>query len=306
MANSVYCYDEAPFTTLDDFQKASASVDPRFYGHYHWDVDVPAFMEICKSWISRPVNLIENQPVVSDIPALVLAGRLDPASPPIHSRLAAKTLHKSFYVEFPTMGHLLVAGSDAQCGLSMALAFVDAPTAAPDTKCMSDRIAFVIGSDAYVSPGISALMRDINANGYTLRTVGALVLSVIGFGLSLLLLPLLLLRRPIPWRWRLIALVVGAISVLNLAYIVLVFRAVQMFSVNNPGVVWMGLFPDWIGKLSLAVVVSGVVAGVLLIATWINRKRLAGLTIMHTTLAALSAFTLLAYLFSWNIVSLRG
>jgi pimeloyl-ACP methyl ester carboxylesterase len=306
MANSVYCYDEAPFTALDAFEKASASVDPRFNGHYHWDVDVPAFAEICKSWMTRPANPIENQPVTSDIPALILGGKLDPASPPIHNQLAAKTLRNSFYVEFPAMGHFLIVSSIGQCALSMAVAFVNAPTAAPDTTCVSPRIAFVIGSDAYVSPGVSALVRDINANGYTPRTVGALVLSLIGFGLTLLLSPLLLLRRGVNWRWRLLALVVGAISALNLTYIVLVFRAVQTFSVNNPGVLWMGLLPDWIGKLSFAVVVSGLVAGVLLIATWINRRRVSGLALMHTTVVALSALTLLGYLFAWNILTLRG
>jgi pimeloyl-ACP methyl ester carboxylesterase len=309
MANSVYCYDEAPFTTLDAYEKASASVDPRFNGHYHWDVDIPALLEICKAWMTRPVNSIENQPVTSDIPTLVLAGKFDPASPPIHSQLAAKTLRKGFYVEFPTMGHFLVVSSIGQCAVAMTVVFVNTPTSAPDTTCVSDKIAFVIGSDAYVSPGVAALVRDINANGYTARTVGALVISVVGFGLTLLLLPLLLLRRSIGWMARLVAILVGAMSVLNLAYIVLVFRAVQVFSVNNPGVLWMGLLPDWIGKLSVAVIVSGLVAFilfVLLVASWIRRKNISRFTVVHTALAVLSAFALLAYLFTWNIVSLRG
>jgi hypothetical protein len=153
---------------------------------------------------------------------------------------------------------------------------------------------------------VSALVRDINANGYTIRTLGALVLSVIGFGLTLLGSPLLLLGRSSGWRSRLFAALVGAISALNLTYILLVIRAVQMFSVNNPAVLWMGLLPDWIGKLSFAVIVSGLVAGALLITIWIMRKNTTRLTLVLTALVALSAFALLAYLFSWNIVSLRG
>jgi hypothetical protein len=71
----------------------------------------------------------------------------------------------------------------------------------------------------------------------------------------------------------------------------------------------MGLLPDWIGKLSVAVIVSGLVAFilfVLLVASWIRRKNISRFTVVHTALAVLSAFALLAYLFTWNIVSLRG
>jgi hypothetical protein len=306
MANAVYCYDEAPFTTLDAYEKAVASVDPRFNGHYHWDVDIPAFLEMCKAWMTRPTNPIENQPVTSDIPTLVLSGKFDPASPPIHSQLAAKTLRRSFYVEFPTMGHFLVVSSIGQCALSMTVAFVNAPTSAPDTTCVSDQLTFVIGSDAYVSPGISALMRDINANGYTIRTAGGLVFSVVGFGIVLLLLPLVLLRRSVSVQGRVVTILAGIIALLNLTYIILVFRAVQVFSVNNPGVLWMGLLPDWIGKLSMAVIVSGVVSIVLLIAVLIMRKNISRLSVVHSALVVISACALLAYLFSWNIVSLSG
>lgn len=71
---------------------------------------------------------------MSDIPALVLAGRYDPATPPYWSESTAGTLGQATYVEFPTLGHGVMRSND--CGLAIGLAFINDPAAEVDVTCV--------------------------------------------------------------------------------------------------------------------------------------------------------------------------
>jgi pimeloyl-ACP methyl ester carboxylesterase len=134
MNHTIHCSEEAPFTTRE--KVAAAGADPRYQGHYHWDVDVEAFLDFCDRWDRREPNAVENQPVVSAIPTLILAGELDPASPPVHGRLVAQSLHRSYFYEFPGIGHLAVYSTP--CAEAMAMAFLNDPNTAPDASCIKD------------------------------------------------------------------------------------------------------------------------------------------------------------------------
>jgi pimeloyl-ACP methyl ester carboxylesterase len=136
MNHTIHCSDEAPFTSREKVAAAAAGVDSRYQGHYHWDVDVAAFLDFCDRWDRRALNPLENQPVVSTIPTLILAGELDPASPPIHGRLVAQSLLHSFFYEFPGTGHLAVYSTP--CAKALATAFLNDPLAAPDASCIKN------------------------------------------------------------------------------------------------------------------------------------------------------------------------
>jgi pimeloyl-ACP methyl ester carboxylesterase len=84
----------------------------------------------------RAPDPVENMPVVSDIPALVLSGEFDPITPPEWGRAVAADLSNSFFFEFPTVGHGVIR-SDT-CARDMALAFLNDPTTEPDSSCMTD------------------------------------------------------------------------------------------------------------------------------------------------------------------------
>jgi pimeloyl-ACP methyl ester carboxylesterase len=43
--------------------------------------------------------------VRSPVPTLLLTGRFDPVAPPSEGRRAAATLSRSFFLEFPGVGH---------------------------------------------------------------------------------------------------------------------------------------------------------------------------------------------------------
>jgi pimeloyl-ACP methyl ester carboxylesterase len=91
--------------------------------------------DTCATWETVALSAIENAPVASDVPALVLAGRFDPITPPSYGRMAAETLARSHFFEFPAAGHGVL---DANCPMEMVAAFLDDPVSPPDLGCHSE------------------------------------------------------------------------------------------------------------------------------------------------------------------------
>jgi pimeloyl-ACP methyl ester carboxylesterase len=89
----------------------------------------------CQLWHVQPVPVAQQQPVTSAIPALILAGEYDPATPPAYGILAAHTLSRSYFFLFPGIGHGVVGRSN--CANLMFLAFLEQPAEKPDATCMS-------------------------------------------------------------------------------------------------------------------------------------------------------------------------
>ena len=133
MNHTIHCSEEEPFTSREKIAAGIVGLDMRYHGHYHWDVDVYAFLDFCDQWSTRKSNPLENQPVVSTIPTLVLAGEFDPASPPVHGRLVVQNLPHSFFYEFPGIGHLAVYSTP--CAESVVAAFLNVPATAPNSSC---------------------------------------------------------------------------------------------------------------------------------------------------------------------------
>jgi pimeloyl-ACP methyl ester carboxylesterase len=88
---------------------------------------------ICSDYGSGSAGPSERAPAVSDVPALLLAGGLDPVTPPGWARLASDTLSVSSVVEFPAVGHAVLPSGSCPSGLVSA--FLDDPTAPPEASC---------------------------------------------------------------------------------------------------------------------------------------------------------------------------
>lgn len=100
----------------------------------------PAFsargaFDVCRAAGHPAAPPAENRPVESDVPTLLLTGRLDPVTPSEWARLAARTLARSRVVLFPTLAHR--AFSSSICARRIGLAFVEAPLRRPDTRCVA-------------------------------------------------------------------------------------------------------------------------------------------------------------------------
>ncbi len=79
-----------------------------------------------------------TEPVVSDIPALLLLGGIDVQTPPSWGLTAAETLSNSTVVLFDRLGHVVQGKDGSGCVGTMMAAFLNDPSVAPDTSCAED------------------------------------------------------------------------------------------------------------------------------------------------------------------------
>ena len=130
---SVQCHEEVPFSSPEAFAAALAQ-HPELAGLFERAAAGGLVYRVCAGWGAGQAGAVENRPVASDVPALVLAGEFDPVTPPAWSRRAAETLSRGYFFEYPGVGH----GASAQdCGREMLLAFLDDPAVAPDDGCIA-------------------------------------------------------------------------------------------------------------------------------------------------------------------------
>jgi pimeloyl-ACP methyl ester carboxylesterase len=129
---SVQCREEGPFNPVERVAQARTAGFAALseFGR----VDAQYFAEECARWAVAPAPPLENEPVRSDIPTLVLAGTLDAVTPPSYGRIAAGTLTHSTFVEFPGFGHAVL---DPGCPMDIVAAFFDNPAAPVDTSCLA-------------------------------------------------------------------------------------------------------------------------------------------------------------------------
>jgi pimeloyl-ACP methyl ester carboxylesterase len=132
MQMAVQCAEEIPFSLPEEAFKAAEGVQPQIAAFFPESVQ-PLFAA-CREWGLAEPNPIENQPVASHLPTLVLAGEFDPITPPDWGSLVAGSLSHAYFYEFPGNGHWVTRSSG--CALALALAFWEHPTSAPDATCM--------------------------------------------------------------------------------------------------------------------------------------------------------------------------
>jgi pimeloyl-ACP methyl ester carboxylesterase len=139
MQYSVQCNEEVSFITPEELDEVYNTY-PELQGIFYELADTEeSICATCQNWESEEADPIENEPVYSDIPTLILAGEYDPITPPSWGQIAAETLPSSYYFEFPGVGHgTSVSGKD--CPVNIALAFLDDPTSQPDTTCLNEMV----------------------------------------------------------------------------------------------------------------------------------------------------------------------
>lgn len=137
---SVLCSEDLPRAT-DEILAADGDND--FIGSRTAD----AFIEMCSVWPQafRPNSWFE--PVVSDVPSLLLSGRLDPVTPPTWGALAAQTLTQSRHLIAPQGSHTIVSHT---CANKLVAQFLDTlDLAALDESCLHQQkpLPFVLNAN---------------------------------------------------------------------------------------------------------------------------------------------------------------
>jgi uncharacterized protein (DUF885 family)/pimeloyl-ACP methyl ester carboxylesterase len=129
---SLQCNEEVPFESYELGRELAVDLPPQIAEYF----DSYYEFTLCESWQAGQADPVENTAVVSDLPALILAGQFDPVTPPEWSQLAAETLGNHFYYEFPGYGHGIMRSD--RCGLEIGLQFLEDPTSEPDASCMDE------------------------------------------------------------------------------------------------------------------------------------------------------------------------
>lgn len=132
MFNAVECNEEVPFNALSAAYELAQDLPPQLRDAQLLSVE--QMFDTCRVWATIAPPLVENQPVSSDIPALVLAGSFDPVTPPAWGKRAAEHLSRSFFFEFPHSGHSVSDSGD--CAIRIMQAFINDPAIQPDSSCI--------------------------------------------------------------------------------------------------------------------------------------------------------------------------
>lgn len=138
MSYSINCADEDPFgRPLHDANMADVTAPYDMLDRYSSGPNV------CDIWGARAADPLENEPVKSDLPTLILAGSLDPILPPYYDEQIHQNLSNSQYLLFPGFGHGIVRAKSGEaaaprCAQKISQAFFDDPTKAVDSSCLAD------------------------------------------------------------------------------------------------------------------------------------------------------------------------
>lgn len=104
---SVACpVDGAALSDADEAKAEGTFVGPGF---------VSGVRRACAIWPTADMAEDYREPVRSDVPVLLMAGELDPVTPPATAEQAAETLSSSRVVVFPNTGHLASDPKAAAC-----------------------------------------------------------------------------------------------------------------------------------------------------------------------------------------------
>jgi len=89
---------------------------------------------ICEGWGVEEAAASFKEPLVSDIPTLLLGGEFDPVTPIEFAEDVAETLSNSYLYEFDGVGHNIMAASD--CARKTMGEFFQDPSQAPGASCI--------------------------------------------------------------------------------------------------------------------------------------------------------------------------
>ena len=127
------CNEDWSFLSQNDINSSLQGVTPQIQPALKSSLQQE--YDSCHIWNVQKAPAVQKQPVVSDIPTLVLTDEYDPITPPANGKQAAQTLKHSYYFLFPGLGH--GAEYNAPCVNSIISAFDDTPIQQPSGACVA-------------------------------------------------------------------------------------------------------------------------------------------------------------------------
>ncbi|MEO1438725.1 MAG: alpha/beta hydrolase, partial [Bacteroidota bacterium] len=130
MRLSVWCAEEHPF---NDPTKVEA--EQVKYPFLKGLTPETIKAEVCEIWGVQAETAIENEPIVSDIPALIMNGQFDEVTPVKWGQAMQERLPNSFHMVFPGWKHAVTTNWSNPCGMEAANAFFNDPGKKPSLEC---------------------------------------------------------------------------------------------------------------------------------------------------------------------------
>jgi pimeloyl-ACP methyl ester carboxylesterase len=134
MHYSVICAEEAQATDASRIQ-AGYRLFPRLAALNSGET-TSIYTTLCPAWAKASLPATYDDPVVSDVPTLILNGAYDPITPPPWGALVAQTLPRATNLTFPAGSHG-VAVQGNRCALQIVRSFLKDADVAPDSSCLA-------------------------------------------------------------------------------------------------------------------------------------------------------------------------
>ncbi len=311
---AVNCQDDASAVTAG-MMAGQTAVYPQLDGYSRWARE----LEICNNWGLPAAPSLITEPLSSDIPTLILAGSYDPITPPGWGQAVAAGLSRSYYYEFPSAGHNV--DTDNPCSQRIKTAFINDPTAVPDSSCIANvpGPSFILPDDVAIAPGFYNSINDIdmgNPRGKPLLeflAAASLILFLLVIGYLLVAGVVRLIRRDehpaaSGWSVRVTSLLAGLTAVAGWALVILISEVNHNLSRTDYLLLHFGLPLDYPPALATAILtpVFIILTIGLVVLTALAWKRRDGTAWRRTffTLAAAAAVLFAGLMVRWDLHTL--
>ena len=278
LRQSFDCAEELPF-----YSPQKPATDPLAARYAALNPDIAW----CSVWPVPALGAVEDQPVVSDIPTLLMSGGHDPVTPPWQARRAAETLSAHYLFEFGFSGHGTVWQSwISPCPADIAGQFLTAPTKQPDAACIAAMTPapLLTSDDIHPTSAIYRANHDLVERRDPTR-IALLLTCAAAFGVGLVAGVVALIRRRGP---RSDAVAILAVSAVSLGYAGSMFAALRT---SDPLILGFGVptaaYPLLLAGGVLTAAATLAVAGVAARA-WARRHGTVTARIILTVVAAAS------------------
>ena len=130
---AVECHEEAPFNDVQVARDSIADLNFPALGQLALDSS-EEIAAVCEIWPKGDTNPIETDPVVSDIPTLILVGDWDTQTPASWGAPLLEFLSNATLVSAPASGHGVMLDSD--CSFDIFLTFLASPGSKLNLNCL--------------------------------------------------------------------------------------------------------------------------------------------------------------------------
>jgi len=125
---SVICSEEI------NLEWEAQKIEATFLGDHIYQVRLNA----CNSWPVSDVSDGYSEPLNSEIPSLIISGKLDPVTPPEIGLELKNQLKNSQHIIIPTMGHMFSELSKLDCYDNYVVAFFGESESEMDMSCFNE------------------------------------------------------------------------------------------------------------------------------------------------------------------------